>query len=445
MEINQSSLKKTFNYLVNNEISIFPLVSFRIAFGILMLISTIRFWYNGWIESLYLSPTFFFKYYGFHWVPAPNEIFIYSAFIILIIACINISLGLFYRISIITFFLLFTYIELIDASNYLNHYYFISTIALLLIFIPANRFFALDNLFLNKARTHVKAWQINIIKFQIGVLYFYAGLAKINADWITEALPLKIWLPSKAHLPFIGDLFTYTATAYFFSYAGLLFDLSIFFFLIYKRTRILAYLAVVFFHLMTWYLFPIGMFPFVMIASNLIFFSASSHQKVYEWILRKQIEVGHFIRKPIHQLSASLLIIFISFQLLFPLRYLLYPGELFWTEQGYRFSWRVMLMEKAGYASFIIKDASGKREIADNSLFLSPFQEKMMSTQPDFILQYAHFLAEYYTQKGFNNPEVYADVYVSLNGVGSKRFIDNTINLAPIKDSFKTKKFILAN
>jgi hypothetical protein len=36
---------------------------------------------------------------------------------------------------------------------------------------------------------------------------------------------------------------------------------------------------------------------------------------------------------------------FIAFQLLFPFRYLCYPNELFWTEE-FRFSWRVMLMEK---------------------------------------------------------------------------------------------------
>ena len=273
-----------------------------------MLISIIRFWYKGWIESLYLTPTFFFKFFAFHWVPAPSQAVIYPIFIILIIACINISLGLFYRISITTFFLLFTYIELIDASNYLNHYYFISTIAFLMIFLPANRFFAIDNLFLNKAKNHVKAWQINIIKFQIGVLYFYAGIAKINYDWLINALPLKIWLPSKAHLPLIGDLLTYRATAYFFSYSGLIFDLFIFFFLIYKRTRVLAYLAVIFFHLMTWYLFPIGMFPFVMIASNLIFFSASSHQKIYESILKKKIKIGHHISQPINKITSTLLI-----------------------------------------------------------------------------------------------------------------------------------------
>jgi hypothetical protein len=49
-----------------------------------------------------------------------------------------------------------------------------------------------------------------------------------------------------------------------------------------------------------------------------------------------------------------------------PFRYLCYPNELFWTEEGFRFSC-VMLMEKAGYATFKVKDAVTKKEITINN------------------------------------------------------------------------------
>jgi vitamin K-dependent gamma-carboxylase-like protein len=122
---------------------------------------------------------------------------------------------------------------------------------------------------------------------------------------------------------------------------------------------------------------------------------------------------------------------------------LLYPGELFWTEEGYRFSWRVMLMEKAGAAQFTIKDSSGKKVIADNTQFLTPLQEKMMSTQPDMILQYAHMLRDHYAQQGFQNPQVYVDSYVALNGRLGKPLIDPNTDLAKEKDSFAHKTWIL--
>ena len=123
---------------------------------------------------------------------------------------------------------------------------------------------------------------------------------------------------------------------------------------------------------------------------------------------------------------------------------MLYPGKLFWTEQGYRFSWRVMLMEKNAWTTFVVKDKTGKIAEVRNRIYLTPQQEKQMSTQPDMILQFAHFLAkEYETKYGFVNPEVYADSYAALNGHPSRPFINNKIDLAKEDINFAPKKWIL--
>ena len=66
-----------------------------------------------------------------------------------------------------------------------------------------------------------------------------------------------------------------------------------------------------------------------------------------------------------------------------------------------------------------------------------------MSTQPDLILQFAHFLDAEYQRKGIKNPEVYADVYATLNGSGSRPFIDPTVDLSAVEDGFGRKHFIL--
>ena len=139
-----------------------------------------------------------------------------------------------------------------------------------------------------------------------------------------------------------------------------------------------------------------------------------------------------------------ILVLFFSFQLILPFRYLLYPGELFWTEEGYRFSWRVMLMEKAGYAEFkVIDSESGRFFLVNNKDFLSSFQEKQMSTQPDFILEYAKFLEKHFKSQGHENLEIYVDSYVALNGRLSQPYIDPKVNLLEKKDSFKHKDWIL--
>jgi len=124
---------------------------------------------------------------------------------------------------------------------------------------------------------------------------------------------------------------------------------------------------------------------------------------------------------------------FLAIQMLLPMRFALYPGELFWTEQGYRFSWRVMLMEKAGNATFYVSDPnSGGRTEVSNCDYLTPVQEKMMATQPDMIMDFAHHIAEDFARRGLRNPEVRVHSYVTLNGRGSRLYMDSTVNLAAL-------------
>ena len=123
---------------------------------------------------------------------------------------------------------------------------------------------------------------------------------------------------------------------------------------------------------------------------------------------------------------------------------MLYPGNLFWTEEGYRWSWRVMLMEKAGNAQFkIVDNASGNWFYVNNEDFLSSFQEKQMATQPDFILQYAHFLYAHFSQQEMKDLSIFVDCFVALNGRKSTRYIDPEFDLTEGYDSFAHKSWIL--
>lgn len=414
-----------------------PLTVFRILFGGMMLASIIRFWANGWIHDLYLEPEFFFSYYGFEWVK-PIGSYTYLIFGICGLAAIGIALGAFYRVSATLFFLSFTYIELMDKTTYLNHYYFVSVVSFLLIWLPANCAWSLDAKRSPEIHSDVvPRWTIDAIKLMLAIVYLYAGLAKLNSDWLVEAQPLATWLSTKTSLPIIGPLMDESWVHYAFSWFGAVYDLSIPFLLLNKRTRPLAFFLVVLFHVMTRILFPIGMFPFIMILSTLIFMEPETQVK---WARA----LGRFLRispseskenTPIGSgwnttLSGTIVVMLLVIQLLLPWRYLLYPGELFWTEEGFRFSWRVMLMEKAGYASFVVVEPStGKRIVVNNSDYLTPFQEKQMSFQPDFLLEYAHFLEKTYSKKGFQDPEIYVESYVGLNGRSSQVFVREDVNL----------------
>jgi hypothetical protein len=433
---------------INQPHSIAPLITFRVLFGFIMVVSIIRFMINGWVHDLYIKPVFYFTYYGFSWIKPLGETGMYVIFLLMLLAAVGIALGYLYRASAILFFVMFTYVELIDKTNYLNHYYFVSLVSFLLIFVPANLSFSLDVLRSpGKKVDHVPRWTVDCFKLQLAIVYIFAGIAKLQYDWMLQALPLRMWLPAHSDIPIVGKLLSQTWVAYVFSWVGALYDLLIVFFLLKKSTRIYAFATVVVFHLLTWWLFPIGMFPFIMILSTLIFFSESFHKQVIRLLSLGRNWFSEST-KNYEPKGSVFTIIFLSvvfmWQVIMPFRYLFYPGKLFWTEQGYRFSWRVMLMEKAGYVIYHVTDPESgrKREIMPSD-YLTPQQVKMMSTQPDMILDFAHFLQKRLSMEGIQNPIITAEAYVTLNGSGSRLFIDPTVDLTKIHDSFKNKPWIL--
>ncbi|MEZ5039950.1 MAG: HTTM domain-containing protein [Saprospiraceae bacterium] len=506
-------MKTKLNSLLFRSTSIAPLITFRILFGGLMLVGALRFMHLGWVERLYVAPRVFFKFYGFEWVENFGERGMYLLYSLIALSAAFIMVGLFYRLAAILFFLSFTYAELIDSTNYLNHYYLVCLLAFLLIFLPAHRAYSVD-VWRKPAwqLQRVPAWTINVIIFQISIVYVCAGIAKLSSDWLLRAMPLAIWLPTKANWPLLGPLFAHSWTAYAFSWAGALYDLTIPFFLLHPRTRPFAYIAVIGFHVLTKLLFNIGLFPFIMIFNTLIFFSGAWHERFLmvgklgsrklggeSWEIEKlgnlkwdslgvrwskspnvqpwrlltsnqppsrpqlptsnpqpatiwfsafdfRLTIGHNL---VHYLQKKLILIaltlYFSLQVFLPFRYLFYPGYLLWTEEGYRFSWRVMLVEKVGQATFYIHDLeNGRKSEVDNSKYLSLFQEKQMVIQPDMILQYAHFLAKTYEEEqGICQPKVTVNSHVALNGRRSQAFVNPNIDLAAIKDGWAPKHWII--
>lgn len=322
-----------------------------------------------------------------------------------------------------------------------------------MILVPANRKFSLDSYFNPEIKSDLAAaWHIGIIKFQLGVVYFFAGVAKLNSDWLFDAQPLRIWLQAHHNIPVIGPLMDDAWLAYIFSWTGCIYDLSIVFFLLWSRTRPFAYSAVVFFHIVTWYLFPIGVFPWVMIFSTLIFFSSKAHERVLSFLGSSFQGQTSLYRNKRTQFVKPFLILFISIQLLLPFRYLMYPGDLFWNEEGFRFSWRVMLMHKEGHATFFLRvPETGRESEINNADFLTATQEDQMATQPDMILQYADMLHDYYKDRKqhygdsvfyIQNPEIYAEIYVSLNGRPSQLFVSRKQELSRLNYDLRHRNWL---
>ncbi len=424
------------------------LAMYRILFGLLNAIGLIRFWYMGWIEKLLLEPKFLFKYYGFEWVSLWPGNGIYIHFALLIAVCVLLTFGLFTRLMSLLFFLGFCYIELLDLSNYLNHYYLISLLAFIGIFLPLNARWALDNyLGFAKRRLAVPAWTINVLRAQVGTVYFFAGLAKLGSDWLLQAQPLNIWLTGHSAMPFVGWIFAEPLVHYAFSWVGFIFDISIVYWLLNARTRPWAYAVVVVFHLITWLLFPIGMFPFIMIVSALVFFDSDWPLRVVKLWTRNEAAAGtrqtsklQFIRQPA---LAVVIGLFFLVQWAVPLRHFAYPGNVLWNEEGMRFSWKVMVREKNSDVSFRITDRqSGRTWYQSPSEFIMRHQEAEMSGTPDMIVQFAHFLKQHFAEQGMD-VEIYADSTASFNGRSSQPLIDPNVDLTTVSDGLSAKDWIL--
>ena len=135
---------------------------------------------------------------------------------------------------------------------------------------------------------------------------------------------------------------------------------------------------------------------------------------------------------------------FFALQVLLPLRHFAYPGDVLWTEEGFRFSWRVMLVEKTGAVFFEIADPdTGRSWEVFPSDWLTPRQERQFAFQPDMILALAHYLRDSLRSQGIRDPEVRARAFVSLNGRRSRPLIDPAVDLAKVPRSLAPREWVL--
>jgi vitamin K-dependent gamma-carboxylase len=420
------------------------LVAFRVALGVLVSVSALRFLAYGWVDALFVKPTFFFSYWGFGWVrPLPGP-WMHALFVGIALLGACFAAGVLYRAVAVTLFFAFAYVQLIDVTNWLNHYYLVSLLLLLSAAMPLGR---------ARISGSLPAWCTYLLRFQVGVVYVYAGLAKATSDWLLHAQPLNIWLSARTGMPVLGAIFDQRWTAYAFSWAGFLFDTFIVAFLLWKRTRAYAYVVVVGFHLMTWLLFPIGMFPFIMIASALVFLDPAWPQR----FLRRAPQVlvaqpasarrvtRFVIPDRVHPAFIFAMAAFCLVQVLAPLRHRLYGGNVLWHEQGMRFSWKVMVREKNGSITYVVESArAGRTWYVEPHRYLTDRQEKELSTQPDLVLQLAHRVRDDFRAQGHDDVTVRVEAMVSLNGRGFAPLVDPSVDLGRVEDGLGKASWIAA-
>lgn len=415
------------------------LAAFRILFGAILCAGLVRFLATGWIELQYEQPRWFFTVPGFSWVrpwPAPWMTLHYGALAGLALC---VALGLYTRPCLALFLVGFSYTQLIDVTNYLNHHYLVVLLGALLLALPSHHTWSLDaRAGRVRARRQIPAWMLWLVRFQVGVVYVFAGLAKAKPDWLFHGQPLGLWLAARTELPLLGPLFAEPATALVMSWAGFLFDTTIVIWLSWRRTRLWAYGAVLAFHGMTGWLFNIGMFPIIMSGAALVFFSPSWPRRVLgRWWpsvahaeLPSEVAATSAAAPRWRGVAIALTIAgYALAQLALPLRHLAFPGDVLWNERGMRFAWHVMIREKHGAVTFEARLADGRRLEVPPHNYLTPRQEREMSSQPDLIAQLARQIGRDLEARGHRGVRVHARAKVSLNGRAPLDLIDPEVDL----------------
>uniref|UniRef100_A0A8C4QY37 HTTM-like domain-containing protein n=1 Tax=Eptatretus burgeri TaxID=7764 RepID=A0A8C4QY37_EPTBU len=280
---------------------------------------------------------------------------------------------------------------------------------------------------------------------QVFIVYFIAGLKKLDFDWLAGYSMGKLgshWLFQPFRL-FLSEEMTCWLVVHG---GGFALDISAGFLLTFPVTRLLGLVMTSYFHLMNSQLFNIGMFPYAMIATGPLFLAA-------DW--PKRLEICHYPESTvelkrqqgavdskvlgrnklgvrwIHHVGAAFTVIYICEQLFLPYSHFISQGYNTWTGGLYGYSWDMMIHSRLHqHVRIMYKD--GK---TGETGFLKPgLKSSIWKDHPDMQRQYAACAAHILqTWHGVQEPQIYMDIWSSLNDRFQQRLVDPRVDLVRAK------------
>jgi hypothetical protein len=406
------------------------LIVFRILFGVLLAMEAFGAIFTGWVKRVFIEPAFTFNFIGFEFLqPLPgNGMLWYYA--VMGLFGIFVMLGFKYRFSIFMYTIMWAAVYLMQKSSYNNHYYLLMLLCFLMILLPAHRYASVDawkNPGLKKLSMPRWVWVLLVV--QMFIVYTYAAVAKIYPDWFDATLP-GILMDARKDYWLVGEFLQQPWVHHTIAWFGFFFDLLIIPLLLWKRTRIFAFLAAVFFHLFNSFIFHIGIFPYLALAFTIFFFSTENINRYFLW--KKPHYSAAEVEVPKNRnLIIGFMAIWLLVQAALPVRHWFFKDDVLWTEEGHRLSWRMMLRSKAGHIRYKVVDKANPSDTTyvQTDKYLSSKQQRALASKPDMIWQFAQRLEKEYELEG-KEVEIYVDSKVSVNRRPYKQFIDPTVDLA---------------
>uniref|UniRef100_H3CUP1 Vitamin K-dependent gamma-carboxylase n=1 Tax=Tetraodon nigroviridis TaxID=99883 RepID=H3CUP1_TETNG len=428
---------------------------FRCLFGLLMAIDVTQERGLSHLDHKYLDGAPLCRFPLFNFLqPLPLDQ-MYLVYVVMFLeGAVGIMLGCFYRLSCLMFISTYWYIFFLDKTAWNNHSYLYGLIGFQLFLMDGNRYWSIDGLRRPSIRNaHVPLWNYTVLRMQIFIVYFIAGVKKLDADWV-EGYSMSYlahhWLfdPFKMILPveLVSLLVVHGG--------GLALDLSAGYLLFFDATRPYGIFFVSYFHCMNSQLFSIGMFSYTMLATSPLFCypdwprrffarfpgflravlpltspdSQPSTSCVYSG--GQQNPPGPRAAKPRlkHKLRALFTILYILEQFFLPYSHFITQGYNNWTNGLYGYSWDMMVHSRTHqHVKITYKDGkSGEVGYLNPGVFT---HSRRWKDHGDMLKQYATCLAQLLPRYNISQPEIYFDIWVSINDRFQQRIFDPRVDI----------------
>uniref|UniRef100_A0A3Q3LXB4 Vitamin K-dependent gamma-carboxylase n=1 Tax=Mastacembelus armatus TaxID=205130 RepID=A0A3Q3LXB4_9TELE len=424
---------------------------FRCLFGLLMAIDITQERGLTHLDYKYLdgAPVCRFPLFNFL-QPLPMD-WMYLVYVVMFLGAFGIMLGCFYRLSCLMFISTYWYIFFLDKTTWNNHSYLYGLIGFQLTLMDGNRYWSVDGLRRPSIRNaHVPLWNYTVLRAQIFIVYFIAGIKKLDADWV-EGYSMSYlahhWLFDPFKLIFPVELVSLLVI----HGGGLVLDLTAGYLLFFDATRPYAFLFVTYFHCMNSQLFSIGMFPYTMLATSALFCYP-------DWPRRFFARFPAFLRvvlpstspttqpstscvysetqatstgrqeTPSHKLGAIFTILYLIEQFFMPYSHFVTQGYNNLTNGLYGYSWDMMVHSRSHqHVKITYKDGkTGEIGYLNPGVFT---QSRRWKDHGDMLKQYATCLSQLLPRYNISDPEIYFDIWVSINERFQQRIFDPRVDI----------------
>ncbi|MEM8710258.1 MAG: HTTM domain-containing protein [Planctomycetota bacterium] len=419
-----------------------PLVTFRVLFGLLMLLESWGAIATGWVASAFVEPRLTFPVGDLVFLRALSGPGMYGYFVVMGFASLGVLLGWRYRWSSLALAVLWTGAYMAQKSHYNNHYYLAALFAWAMALLPAADRASFDVAAGRRARrVTTDPWVARAFRIQVLIVFTYAAVAKLYPGWLNGDY-LRVNLGAKGDRWPLGSLVVQPWFQTFTIYAALIFDALVIPALWWRRTRVLAFVGLIGFNLFNSVVFRIGIFPYMVLGLTVFFFSEASVERAFRWLPgmapgydQVADDARRLTARPSgRRVRLGLLGVFLAVQTLLPLRHHLYESDVTWTEEGHRMSWRMMLRTKSAKLILVAEDpATGRNWTVDQSELLSPRQEARVAGHPDFLYRFVQDLKAQYRSEGIEAVRIFARYSAcSLNGAEPSPLYNGEVDLAQV-------------